>query len=186
MRYSFAFSFLTISYFSICPAPQAVRRLANHVLLQIDIILVYCAIVLTGRCELTRVTRCACVTAMLYLHSLCLFFSLSRAADSCGHHCYKKTLLHLAFCCDFPLRANHVQAPQMLYLSPSSLAIFVPELLALCQPQEELVVPASLFTDKEPALLLLLLIQRNWEFHSVLKKADFACKITTAEYRHGK
>lgn len=126
----------------------------------LDIILVYCSVVLTGRCELTRVTRCACVTAMLYLHRFCLFFSLSRATDNRGHHCRKKTLLQLAFCCDFPLKDNHLQAPQMLYLSPSGLAVFVPELLALCQPQEELAVPASLFTDNEPALPLLLLIQR--------------------------
>lgn len=58
----------------------------------------------------------------------------------------------------------------MLCESPPGLAVFVPELLALCQPREELAVPASLFTDKEPALLMLLSIKRNWGVHSVLQK----------------
>ncbi|EOB01679.1 hypothetical protein Anapl_17880 [Anas platyrhynchos] len=82
----------------------------------------------------------------------------------------QKTVLQFAFCCDFPRRASHVRAPQMLCESPPGLAVFVPELLALCQPREELAVPASLFTDKEPALLMLLSIKRNRGFHSVLQK----------------
>lgn len=79
----------------------------------------------------------------------------------------------------------------MLDLSPLALAVFVPELWALQMPQEEMAVPASFFTDKAPALLVLLLIQRNWKFQPVPKKAAFCIqkhsspqqtqKITTKE-----
>lgn len=89
----------------------------------------------------------------------------------------QKTLLQFAFCCDFPLRANHGRALQMLYESPSSSEVFVPKPLARCQAQEELAVPVSLFTDKEPTLLLLLSIQRIREFDSVLKRLIFHAEV---------
>lgn len=107
--------------------------------------------------------------APLHPHILCLFL-FPELQTTTGTAAVQKTVLQFAFCCDFPRRASHVRAPQMLCESPPGLAVFVPELLALCQPREELAVPASLFTDKEPALLMLLSIKRNWGVHSVLQK----------------
>lgn len=63
-------------------------------------------------------------------------------------HCSSCFLMQLS------LRPDHRQAAGMLYLSPSSFQVFVPELLVVCQPQEQLAVPASFFSDEEPALLV--------------------------------
>lgn len=170
MRYSFAFPFLAISYFSICPSPQAARHLAIHILLQmyIDIILVYCLIVLTGRCELTRVTRRACMTATVTFSDSSLF--LSRHLWSSLPYkrpCSNRFLLWLSTKSK-PRTSTTDAVSESIQFS----SLFARALGIMTAPRGT-GCACKFFADKEHALQLLLLIHRHWELHSVLKKSRF-------------
>lgn len=96
VRYSFVFSFQTISYSFIFPAPQAVRYLANDADVW-DTVLVWGSITLTGRDKLTTVMHCVCNTKPHCTYIFCLSFSLPRAAEIHGHRCCAKDPAPICF-----------------------------------------------------------------------------------------